>query len=189
MMKTREEEKKTQSLYSFPISSFIIRNSCLVLLGCIFITLSSLVKLPFYPVPFTLQSWAIMMLGLIQTPKQAFASALCYLLCATAGLPVLCGNSNSLWIAGKCGGYLIAFPIAAYLIAKLKQKIHPILAILLGQVVIFAFGFIWLIPLFGCWVALMQGVVLFIPSDLLKNLVAFALVDQWKRWKSGQRTY
>ncbi len=180
-MKKMERISTLRKLYATQVSY-----ACLILIGCAFITLSALVRIPFYPVPFTLQSWAIIMLGLMQSPKQAFGSALCYLLCATIGLPVLCGDSNSLWIAGKCGGYLIAFPIAAYLIAKLRQKIHPILAILVGQAVIFTLGFIWLIPFFGIWVAWMQGVVLFIPSDLLKNLVAFALVDQWKRWKNGQ---
>src|SRR5436305_774791 len=88
---------------------------CLSLVGCGLIILGSLAKIPFFPVPFTLQTLALFILALTQSPKQACGSALCYLLLATLGLPVFCGRSNPFWILGKCGGYLVAFPLAAYL--------------------------------------------------------------------------
>src|SRR5262245_59881739 len=80
----------------------------LSLLGCVFISICSLVKISFYPVPFTFQTFAIFVLALIQSPKQAFASCVCYLLCATIGLPVLCGKSNAFWFMHKCGGYILS---------------------------------------------------------------------------------
>ena len=157
---------------------------CLAFLGCGLITLCSLVKIPFYPVSFTLQTFAIFVLALTQSPKQAFGSAVCYLLLATIGFPVLCGSSNPLWMCGKCGGYLIAFPLAAYLIAKLRtKKTNPFFAILVGQAVIFFLGFIWLIPFFGVSTAWAKGVLLFIPSDLLKNLAAIGTALAWRKWR------
>lgn len=151
----------------------------IISLGCFLITVCSLVKIPFFPISFTLQTLAIYFIALTQTPKNAFLSVICYLGCATVGLPVLCGHSNCFWILGKSAGYLIAFPIATYLIAKIAEKRHPLIAIVSGQVVIFALGFLWLIPFFGLSTAGMKGVVLFIPSELLKGLIVFAATRKW----------
>ena len=152
----------------------------LAMLGCGLITMGSLIKIPIYPVPFTLQTLAIYILALTQSPKQAFASAICYLLCATAQLPVLGGNANSLWMIGKCGGYLIAFPIAAYAIARMRPKRPSIAVIIWGQAVIFALGWTWLLPFLGPKEAFIRGVLIFIPSELLKGLAALAFA----KWRS-----
>lgn len=152
-----------------------VKSVGLALFGCVLITLGSFVKIPLYPVSFTLQTFAIYILALTESPKQAFDSALCYLLCATIGLPVLCGHANPFWIIGKSGGYLVAFPIAAYCIAQMRQKQSPLLALLCGQAVIFSLGFIWLVSLFGFYLAFTKGVLIFIPSELLKMLAAIGI--------------
>src|ERR1700733_6110656 len=123
-----------------------LRFICISLPGCCLITLCSLVKIPFYPVPFTLHTLAIFILAFTQTPKQALGSVLCYLVCGTLGFPVFAGKVNALWFMGKCGGYYIAFPIATYLTARLAQRWPRLLAALCGQFIIFALGFLWLIP-------------------------------------------
>ncbi len=153
--------------------------------GCGLITLSSLVKIPFYPVPFTLQTLAIFILALTQSPKQAFGSSFTYLLCGTIGLPVFCGKANPLWMMGKCGGYLIAFPLAAYLTAKLVKDWEwpPLAAIFCGQAVIYTLGLLWLIPLFGWKIAITKGIIFFIPSDLIKNFIAVVITHVWKQRK------
>lgn len=151
----------------------------LSLLGCGLITIGSWIRIPFCPVPFTLQTLAIFMLALTQSPKQACSSVICYLLCATIGLPVLDGKVNSLWIVGKCGGYLLSFPVAVYVIAKLRQKWPPFVALLFGEVVILFFGWVWLIPFIGPKLAFMKGVLLFIPSGILKACAALSIV-KWR---------
>lgn len=153
----------------------------LAVLGSGLITLGSLIKIPFIPVPFTLQTLAIFILGLTQSPRLAMGSAICYLLWGSFGLPVFAGRANPLWVAGPCGGYLIAFPIAAYLIAKLQQTIHPFLAILSGQIVIYFIGFLWLIPFVGFTIAFTKGVLFFIPSGLFKNVVALLITNIWRK--------
>jgi biotin transport system substrate-specific component len=179
--------EKTLNICDRSFSRF--RFVCLALFGCGLITLSSFVRIPFFPVPFTLQTFAIFFLALTQSPSQAFASTICYLTCASFGLPVFGGASNPLWIMGKCGGYLVAFPIAAYLTSKMIQKKCPsLVAILCGQMVIYALGLAWLIPLFGFQIAFMKGVVFFIPSDLLKGLIAFGMVAGWKRWRQSRES-
>lgn len=153
------------------------------LLGSILITLCSFIKIPFYPISFTMQTFAIFFLALTQSPKQAFGSAICYLICGSMGLPVFAGVANSFWLVGKSGGYLVAFPIAAYLVSKISEKSSTILALLCGQVLIYGFGFLWLSSFFGASTAFTHGVLFFIPSDLLKCLVAMVLAGSYKNWR------
>lgn len=155
------------------------RTLALTALGCALITVGSLIRIPFYPVPFTLQTLAIFILGLTQSPKQAFASASCYLLCASAGLPVLDGTANALWMTGKCAGYLAAFPVAAYAIAVLRQKWPPFIALLCGQALILGLGWGWLALFIGAQAAFLKGVAIFIPSGLCKALAALS----WVKWR------
>lgn len=164
--------QKEISIYENELIRFVM----LAILGCGLITLGSLIRIPFYPVPFTLQTFALFIIGLKQNPKQAFASAVCYLICATVGLPVLGGKINTLWMTGPCGGYLIAFPVAAYLIAHLRQRGMVLGALFWGEAVIFALGWIWLVPFVGEQEALIKGVLIFIPSGVLKALAAVAFV-------------
>jgi biotin transport system substrate-specific component len=158
----------------------ILRFICLSILGCGLISIASLIKIRFIPVPFTMQTLAIFILAFTQSPKQALGSVVCYLFCASIGLPVFCGKSNPLWIMGKCGGYLIAFPLAAYLTAKIKS-FSLILAFVCGQLVIYLIGFIWLVPFVGPTTALMKGVIFFIPADLLKGMAALVIATKFKK--------
>ena len=156
---------------------------CLLLLGSGLITLGSLLRIPCYPVPFTLQTLALFIVGLTQTPRIAMGSALCYLLWGTLGLPVFAGHPNPLWLSGPCAGYLIAFPLATYLISRISQSCHPFIAILCGQMIIYLIGFLWLIPFVGLTNAWMKEVVFFLPSGLLKNFLAFMMTNLWNKWR------
>jgi biotin transport system substrate-specific component len=154
------------------------------LLGAGLITLGAYIKIPFYPVSFTLHTFAIVFLGLTQRPSQAFGSVVTYLVAATMGLPVLTGGlSNVLWFVGPTAGYLVAFPFAAALIAYMKTRVHPILAVLMGQALIFASGFGWLATLIGAPLAWSKGVFLFLASDALKGLGALGAAKIWKKLK------
>src|SRR6185295_2599469 len=151
----------------------------LALIGCATITVGSMVKVPLFPVPFTLQTMAVFIVALTQTPKQAALSCIAYLLAASIGLPVLCGKSNPLWIAGKCGGYLVAFPLAAFVTAHLVRSCSPLVALTVGQLIIYFFGWCWLAPLFSAQEAFLKGVLLFIPSDIVKNIFAVRVAAMW----------
>lgn len=152
-----------------------------IFIGCSFITLCSLVKIPFYPVPFTLQTFAIFILALTQSPIQAFSSAALYLGCASLGLPVLCGKAKALWLFGKCGGYLLAFPFSAYLTAKIAQK-HPfLLAVCAGQCFIYLLGFAHLSFFVDAKTAFIHGIFIFLGSDLLKNLIAIQIITNRRK--------
>ena len=152
-----------------------------VLLGCALLTVCSWVKIPMEPVPFTLQTLAIFILGLTQSPRQAAGSVLCYLGFATLGFPVLSASANSLWMLGKSSGYLIAFPFAAYLIAWMRGKVSACAALVCGQLIIFALGWLGLSFFVGTWIALVKGVLIFIPSAWCKMVMALMCVKRGSR--------
>ncbi len=154
-----------------------VRNS---LLGCALLILGASIKIPFYPVPFTLHTLALFLIALTQTPKQASYSTSCYLILATLGAPVFSLHANPTWWMGKCAGYLWAFPVAAYGMARLRVKMGNFLALTLGSSFILLCGFLWLIPFVGAAVAWKQGLLVFLPCELVKILAATGLA-KWRK--------
>jgi biotin transport system substrate-specific component len=143
-----------------------------VLFGCSLLVLCTLIRIPMIPVSFTLQTFALYFLGLTLSPKQAAQSVVAYLAIATFGLPVLSVGADPLWFLGKTGGYLLAFPVAAYCIARLGKNV---LAMTAGLLLVFLFGFLWLLPFVGAEIAFLKGVAIFIPSEIMKMAAARTL--------------
>lgn len=155
-----------------------IKENWIPIFGSALITLGALIKIPFYPVPFTLQTLALYMIALTQSPKQAFYSANTYLLLATLGVPVFFFQANPYWWMGKCAGYLWAFPIASYWMAKMRSKIGNLFALMLGGLFILLVGFAWLIPFIGPSKAAIHGLFSFIPCELAKILIACSFIQR-----------
>jgi len=151
-----------------------------VMFGCLFLTLSSFVKIPLYPISFTLHTFAVAFLGMTQRPKEAFTSVMLYLLAGTLGLPVFAGLSNPLWLTGKAAGYYVSFPIVAYFIAKLREKIAPVAVLALGSTFTLLIGGLWLSTFIGLKAGIVSGILIFIPSGILKNLAVLSFVS-WKK--------
>jgi biotin transporter BioY len=81
---------------------------------------------------------------------------------------------------GKCAGYLWAFPVAAYGMARWRVKMGNFLALSLGKSFVLFCGFLWLIPFVGTSVAWKQGLLVFVPCELVKILAASALI-KWRQ--------
>jgi len=167
-------------MHSVIVSKFENKEIWIPVLGCALIVLGASIKIPFYPVPFTLHTLALFLVALSQSPRQAAYSASGYLFLATLGVPVFCLHANSYWWMGKCGGYLWAFPIAAYGMAKMRAKIGNFLALASGCAFLLVCGFLWLIPFVGVSIAWKLGLIAFIPAELGKILVAITLM-KWRR--------
>ena len=93
--------------------------------GSLFLALMAqiAVPLPFTPVPLTLQTLAVFLLGGILGPKRALFALVAYLVEGTSGLPVFTGGAiRPLWFLGLHAGYLFAFPLAAYAVGMLTEK-------------------------------------------------------------------
>ncbi len=126
------------SLYRVPLA---------MALGLVLLIACSQVEVPVEPVPFTLQTLGIFLLGIFYSPKNAFYVVLGYLALATMGFPVLAvGYVNPLWMLHPSAGYLLGFLIAAPLMAWLCQKMasdslfKTFLAIIAGDAVIYLCG-------------------------------------------------
>lgn len=136
------------------------------------ILLGSFLKIPFYPVSFTLQTLALYCIALSRSPQCAFAAAWGYLALATLGNPA--------WGMGKAAGYLWAFPFATYTMATLRSKLGNFTALAIGSGCILICGFLWLIPFIGLSAAFLKGALVFVPSELAKIGAALSL-HKWRR--------
>ena len=165
--------------------------------GSLFIALASQVAIPlhFSPVPLTGQTLAVLLAGALLGSRRGSLCLLLYLAEGTVGLPVFAGGRAGLaHLVGPTGGYLVGFIASAFLTGLLAERgwdrraATTLAAMLLGNAVIYAFGLPWLAYFVGSGRALASGLLPFIPGDLLKLLLAAALLPSgWKllRWDGG----
>ncbi len=137
--------------------------------------------LPFTPVPITLQTFFVLTAGVYLGGRDAAASQLAYLGLGATGLPVFAGGVGPAALLGPTGGYLLAFPLAAWLVGSLvrpgTRATRALAAFLGATALIFAFGAGWLTQLAGMDPAraLALGVLPFLPGAALKIAAATAL--------------
>ncbi len=139
--------------------------------GCCLALLSQVaIPLPFTPIPVTLQTLGVFLLGGILGGRRAAYSVLGYLVQGCCGLPVFAGGvSNPLWIGSLQAGFLLSFVGAAYLIGKMcERRYHLVLALTTGQLVIFGIGASWMACYVGWEKAFFLGVVPFLTGAVLK---------------------
>ena len=171
-----------------------LRNAGIVLVGSLFVAICAHVALPLYftPVPLTLQPFAVLLLGLLLSPRLAAAALFAYLGEGAIGLPVFSpGPANAPGMAhlfGPTGGYLLAYPMAAMLISFLfrrgRRSFFSAVAIAAaGDLMILSGGALWLAALTHASlpVVLTQSFLPFLPGDALKVVAAAALATGWQR--------
>ena len=144
------------------------------------------IKIPFYPVPFTLQSFFTGFAGVVLPPYWAFLSQMLYLLLGLLGLPIFAQGGGLGYVLQPTFGYLLMLPLSAFLIsfhihfAKHKTLILSFLIIVAGLVIIliggtlgltFHFRFIMPAPI-KITTILKSGVLLFLPAAILKSFVS-----------------
>ncbi len=145
------------------------------------------IRLPFSPVPITLQTLAVLLVGALLGSKRGALSLLAYLAEGAAGMPVLAGGAGGAgYMLGPTGGYLIGFVAAAYLTGRLaasgwdRHVATTALAMLTGSAAIYTCGVIWLAGYVGINRVLAVGLIPFIPGDLIKlALAAILLPSGW----------
>ena len=132
----------------------LVSNIVTVLLGTVLITLAAKIQVPTWPVPVTLQSFAIAALAAAFGWRIGTATVLAYLLEGAAGLPVFAGATAGIpYLMGPTGGFLLGFLPMAYIIGRAADlgasgRVGMLfLAMLIGDAVLFALGFLWLLTL------------------------------------------
>lgn len=139
------------------------------------------VPLPFSPVPFTLQTLAVMLAALVLGPVYGGIALSVYVLAGCFGLPVFAqGTAGFGVVAGPTGGFLMAFVPAAFLIPWLQQKLpftkgwlNCLLACTIGLCLIYLWGMFWLHWQTGMGIpaAFTSGVLPFLPLEVAKILL------------------
>ena len=160
----------------------------LVIAGSALIGLSAQVEVPWYPVPVTGQTLMVLLIGMAYGPTLGAATIITYLLEGGIGLPVFAGGTAG-WpvLIGFTGGYLIGFVPAAFLVGLLalrgmgRTMLGTVVAMVLGNLVIYACGVVWLQTFIGLEKAIAGGLMPFIYGDLLKIVIAaVAMPTAWR---------
>ena len=153
------------------------------------------IRLPWTPVPITGQTFMVLLTGVVLGARRAFLAMALYLCEGALGLPFFAGGASGVAsLMGPSGGYLIAFPYAAFVTGLLAEKawdrkpLTMFFTMLLGSTVIFAVGLARLYSFVPTEQLLGAGLLPFLPGDVIKSaLAAGAFPLAWK-WAGGRET-
>lgn len=166
----------------------LMHRIALVIAGSALIALSAHIKVPFYPVPVTMQTMVILLIGMTYGSRLGALTVLAYLAEGAMGLPVFAGGAGLAYMAGPTGGYLFGFLISAFVLGNLAERgwgktwQTTAAAMVIGNLVIYSFGVIWLSNIIGSFDKGLQfGLLPFIYGDILKIVIAMAALPfAWK---------
>ncbi|KAA6484580.1 biotin transporter BioY [Agrobacterium rhizogenes] len=157
-----------------------VRTALTIIAGAALMTIAAKTQIPFWPVPMTLHTLAVMAFAIAFGPRIAVAIFLTYLAAGAVGLPVFSGSPERgiglAYMAGPTGGYLAGYLVASWLVGTLalgKGTLGRMGAMLTGLATVYALGAAWLAAYVPLDRLLSVGVVPFLLGDLMKiGLVA-----------------
>lgn len=100
----------------------VFRNVVLMLVGSLLLAISAKIQVPFYPVPMTMQTFAVLVIGMAYGWRLGGATVLLYLAEGAAGMPVFASGAGLAYLAGPTGGYLVGFLASAVLVGFLADR-------------------------------------------------------------------
>lgn len=155
-----------------------------VLAGTLVLALASQIAVPMVPVPITMQTFAVTMIGALYGWRLGAVTVLAWLGEAAVGFPVLAGGAGGIApFMGPTAGYLASFPIIAALVGWLAERgwsgnrvVRSFLAHLSANILCLAIGGAWLAALLGAEKGWLFGVAPFILGAVLKSALAAAVL-------------
>jgi biotin transport system substrate-specific component len=168
-----------------------LRNAALALGGTVLLWLSAKIQIPLYPVPVTMQTLVVLVLGVAYGWRLGVATMALYLVEGAIGLPVFAGG----WsegagfhnLYGPTAGYLFGFVVAAGVCGRLAERgwdrslWSAAAAMVIGNLVIYAMGLAWLALQIGAADAVKYGLMPFLLGDALKIVLgACGLPAAWQ---------
>ena len=156
--------------------SKIIKSLIIIFIGSLILAISSKIKIPFYPVPMTMQTFVVLFLGISFGYKIGLATLGLYLLEGIAGLPVFSNSPERgvglVYFTGPTMGYLLGFLSACFLASFVKSRDNYFLIftkLILSVSTIYILGVLWLGTLIGWDKSIIQlGVAPFLLAELFK---------------------
>ena len=175
-----------------PLDNALLRNLILAVAGSLLLWISAKISIPFWPVPLTMQTLVVLMIGMAFGARLGAATVALYLLEGAAGLPVFSGTPEKgiglAYMMSTTGGYLFGFVVAAGAVGFLAERgwdrnlSTTALAMLIGTVLIYIPGVLWLGMVLG-WdkPILSWGLTPFLAGDALKLVIAAVLMPSlWR---------
>ena len=167
----------------------ILKYLFLALLGSIILAISSKIKIPFYPVPMTMQTLVVLFIGIAFGWKLGVATITLYLFEGIIGLPVFSGSPEKgvglVYFTGPTMGYLIGFVVAVFLAGKFdynKNLVKTFLKLTFAISFIYILGMLWLGILIGWEKPIFKlGAQPFLLAELLKILIATLVLNYVKK--------
>ena len=164
----------------------ILKNILIIFLCTVVLTISAKIKIPFYPVPMTMQTFVVLLLGLSFGYKIGLATVCLYLLEGIVGLPVFSNSPERgvglVYFTGPTMGYLIGFLSATYLASLVQDKdnlIKIIIKLTFAVSTIYLIGILWLGTLIGWEKPIFNlGVAPFLLAEIFKVLLLAFLVKK-----------
>ena len=167
-------------------SSKIIKYAFIIFIGSIALAISSKVKIPFYPVPMTMQTLVVIMIGVAFGWKLGLATVSFYLFEGIIGLPVFSGTPEKgaglIYFTGPTMGYLIGFLVTVFFAGKFnysKNLFMNFLKVTFATSFIYLLGMTWLGNLIGWDKPIFKlGAQPFLLAELFKILIATFAINQ-----------
>jgi biotin transport system substrate-specific component len=160
-----------------------IRLILITVVGTILLTISAKIKIPFYPVPMTMQTFVVLFIGITLGYKIGLATVALYLLEGIIGLPVFANSPEKgigiIYFTGPTMGYLMGFLVAVYFAGSFKYNqgfINTFLKLIFSVSFIYIFGLIWLGILIGWDKPIFKlGAQPFLLAELFKILLLLSV--------------
>ena len=169
-------------LKSFENINSNLLNIVFAFFGTLLLAISSKVQVPFWPVPMTMQTFVIFLIGMTYGVRLSFATVTLYLFEGAVGLPVFAAGGGFAYLLGPTAGYLYGMLFASVGISYLanigfsKTYFKAAISLIIGSIIIFVFGILYLGSIIGYQKAIEVGLLPFIPSELFKIALAVVLI-------------
>jgi biotin transport system substrate-specific component len=162
----------------------IVKLTLVAIIGTALITISAKIKIPFYPVPMTMQTFVLLLIGITLGYKMGLATVGLYLFEGIIGLPVFASSPEKgigiVYFIGPTMGYLIGFLVAVYFAGLFKYDkgiINTFLKLIFSVSFIYILGLVWLGVLIGWDKPIFKlGAQPFLLAELLKILLLLFLI-------------
>ena len=162
-----------------------------VALGTLILTASSWVSIPLAPIPITMQTYAVIVIGALFGARMGAIAVLAWLAEAAIGLPVLAHGAGGLVaLFGPSAGYIASFPIIAAFVGWLSDRkldrgiVRSLASMLVANAINLALGVMWLATFLGWHRAVVGGLLPFWIGGIAKAILATATVSLWRRGRA-----
>jgi biotin transport system substrate-specific component len=162
-----------------------------IIIGNLLLILSAKIQIPFWPVPMTMQTFVVLMVGAMLGARAAAAAVALYLFEGGLGFPIFAGTPERgigvAYMYGPTGGYLIGFLVAALAVGLaadrgwMKSLLGSTIIMIAGHAIILILGVAWLARISGIDAAIATGLTPFWAATVLKTAMAVAVYEMLRR--------